>query len=173
MNSLWLGGGATSVLTGGGGIVHSPLAGTLVNGKPYASYMSGVGPSAKVTVGGVYNANGVITQPGITTMTTPGFTNRIWGFPFTTGMVIIDGQPSPTTTISQTGLDGRTPMGLGNISMVSGAIGSSSISGGHAELLTISMDLVSPKGAPSIGRVGFATLALLLVGVVFVAFRRR
>jgi hypothetical protein len=132
--------------------------------------------SVPVTTGAVISSGGLITQPGTTIFSTPGnITSTGHGFPFTTGMVylkVIFLPPTiPFSTISASGSDSRTPQGAGNITLVAGQLGSSSLVS-SPQLMTISLNLGKQFAVPSIGRVGLATLlGLMACGGGFFALR--
>jgi hypothetical protein len=103
---------------------------TIAAGPGYSNYVSssaGVGdkifdsPPFVPTYSGFYS---IITNPGSPASTVPGGSSIGWGFPFTTGTVYIKVPfyPSPFLTITGKGQDNRTPLGIGNITMVAGGM---------------------------------------------------
>lgn len=157
---------------------HLQLTNNLINGQPYAAFSSGVGPPGVETTGGVQSANGLITQPGNFVGTVAGFSRSSFGFPLTTGKVVVsipggtNPLTDPPTTFSNTGVDNRTALGAGNIQMVAGALGNASADGAFPTLLSLNFTIVPLNPAPALGRVGLAATATLLVAAGLFASRR-
>jgi hypothetical protein len=151
-------------------------SGQVAAGKGYDFTQMYPGTSVPVTGGAVISSGGIITQPGTFLFSTPGgITSTGHGFPFTTGMVYLKVFFAPPTypfsTISASGSDNRTPQGAGNITLVAGQLGSSSLVS-SPQLMTISLNLGNQFAVPSIGRVGLATLlGLMACGGGFFALR--
>lgn len=158
-------------------IRHVPLNLNVINGQSYGATSAGVGPPANITTGGVINGNGTIYPKGTTISVVPGFTRMSTGFPFTTGMIVITVPQNPPTTpdsaFTGTGSDTRSALGEGNITMVAGALGTTSLTGAFATLETISIHLTRTEiGVPALSHVGMAALVMVLAGAVFVTRRR-
>lgn len=123
------------------------------------------------------SAMGVILQggPQVGTFGT-GTTNRNFGMPWTTGLVVASGSNggAVTQTIwSFSGSDGRTSMGAGNITLVSGGLGQRLGLGlTFVNADTISMTLAAPGTVPAMTPAVAAGAALLMLGVGF-ALRKR
>jgi hypothetical protein len=178
MGSVLGGIAVISLNIGGGQNLHLQLTNHMINGQPYAAFSSGVGPPGIITTGGVQSAGGLITQPGNQVGTQAGFSRSSFGFPFTTGMVIVSIPPGsnpttdPPTTFSATGADFRTALGAGNIQMVAGALGNASADGAFPTMEIINFSLIPLTPVPSMGRVGLAAMATLMAVAGFFASRR-
>jgi hypothetical protein len=100
------------------------------------------------------SSNAMATQYSITNMATS------IGFPWTTGMIVIS-QPSAfgsETRFTITGMDSRTPMGAGTISLVAGALSERAITGPNANRAWARYTLPEP-GAALGAAVALAALA--------------
>lgn len=97
------------------------------------------------------------------------------GFPFTTGTVLAQATTAATVDLfSFSGSDARTSRGIGNITMVAGALATrNNILGtqGGGQLDTISITV--SKKAPSMSATGLAAAALLMVLGAGYAMRRK
>lgn len=158
-------------------IKHNPLNLAVINGAAYGQTSTGTGPPAIVTTGGVISSGGLITQPGTTVSVVAGFHRSSTGFPFTTGKAQVTIPPTASlagTMWTATGTDTRTPLGAGNITMVAGALGNSSLTGEYATLETIILTLTPVSAVPSLSRLGIASMVgILFLGVLLVGHRRR
>jgi len=158
---------------------HIPIGGTTpAQGFPYAQTLVAVAGGAKVTVGGIRSAGGfgMITQPGVLQSTQPGDIVTQTGFPMTTGKVQVFVPQNPPTTpntmLTVTGSDSRTPLGAGNITLVSGGLGATTTSL-FGVTTTVSMKLTNIGTVPSTDRVGVVVILTMLGGTAFFFLRRR
>ena len=169
------GGGSTSVIVGTTAglpiIAHLTFggAGTMSQhlGRGYAAYDTVMLGSAPAHVG--YMTNGTrITMTGtygMSVFTIPGDTNANWGFPHTTGTVLVRntgpgpfGTPS-NETFTAMGTDSRTRFGAGNITLVSGGASNRVQSGQDFSSLDIVQLTFAPEPA------ALLQLASALVGL--------
>ena len=106
-----------------------------------------------------------------------GTTNINTGFPFTTGRVYVKATDGPlNTTFTATGVDARTALGVGQITLVAGGlqhrVGTAGVTAGMLE--TVAMTVTFPaQPLPSITPAGIAAGAVLMVLAVGYALRRR
>ena len=189
-------GGTMQMLSGGGGtisfqisaagptIAHNPFGGatgaapTEGPGGPYAnSTLDDVLPAGVVTVGAAFSAYGLITVPGVPVGYGTTATWDIFGFPWTTGVVQVQGTqagPYTTTTATLTGSKSLTANGAGNITLVAGGLANAQ----HATTTYmmfdyVQMTLTDPAATPSMSPAGIAVGALLMVLAVGYGLRRR
>jgi len=188
MQMVMNGGGTISFMLGitGPTIMHNPFGGatgaapTEGPGGPYASNnLTDVLPGGPITVGAVLSPGGMVQTPGIPN----GYygstaTWHVWGFPWTTGKVYVQGSaagPNTSTTATLTGSRSVTANGAGNITLVAGGIAN----GLHSGFTYMSFDYVQMKLSfpveplPSMSPAGIAAGALLMVVAVGYALRRR
>ncbi|MBW1687769.1 MAG: hypothetical protein JRS35_22255 [Deltaproteobacteria bacterium] len=148
------GGGAISFMIGATGptIMHNPFGGatgaapTEAPGGPYASTgLTDVLPGGPITVGAVLSPYGMVQTPGVPNgyygTTATWF---MWGFPWTTGKVYINGTnagPYTSTVVTLTGSRNVTAEGAGNITLVAGGIAN----GLHSGFTYMAFDYVQMK----------------------------
>jgi hypothetical protein len=100
------------------------------------------------------------------------------GFPWTTGQVrlFVNGYApgDPSSLVTLTGLDARTPLGAGNIVMVAGGLVRRDFFGRDQVLLQSGvLDVtLAPLDVPALSRAPYAALALSLLAAGY-ALRRR
>ena len=190
MAIMLTGGGFVSVIIGTtGGSLMQPLVGHQPIGRPgatslrsqvegggYAHLNSAYLQSGPVNVGFQTNLTaGKITQigPSLPSIMLPPDRNLNWGFPHTTGQISImnvetnQGRPG-TTTLVATGIDNRTAMGVGNISLVSGGTSYRVFAGQSFAALNILNMTFTPEPGASL----MLGASLLAIGGLYLAVRR-
>jgi hypothetical protein len=145
----------------------------------YLSYTAGAGDPIYSFASPAAVPRTTPTPFGIIYMTAPptqiaaGSSSRAWGFPFTTGMITISApfSPTPTLMVYGTGMDNRTPQGIGNITMVAGGLIGPGIGAAPglilAQLWTFTLNVPEPSRVLMLGS------GVALLGLVAVARRRR
>jgi hypothetical protein len=191
-------GGTMRMLAGGGGSVSSVigtsptrlqhnLVGNPVGIPPGAGFAQTFTIAVEggvITTGAVCavapcvsaTSGNLIVVPGVQTAVGTDTSNTQTIFPWTTGMVTVrvtDDLPTTSGTFTGTGSDNRTPLGAGNLTLVSGGLLQQNPNGNSsAESATVTMTF-RPQNLPSMTPPGLAALgALLIVGVGY-AHRRR
>src|SRR5262249_61095312 len=98
------------------------------------------------------------------------------GFPFTTGTIFAQ-QTTGThgdDLFTQMGSDLRTPLGAGNISLVSGGLSlRHTVAGAHAQASFGRVRMTLARPIPSLSPAGFAAAAALVLLAAGYAIRRR
>lgn len=119
-----------------------------------------------------YTPSGIITQVGATIAAVGNLTQTAWGGNLTTGQVMVwvtAVQPgAPTQMVTLTGSDTRTAMGVGNITMVGGAISKTTLTG-HSRTHNSITFTITPEPTMLLG----ATGALVALVVTHQVMRRR
>jgi hypothetical protein len=136
-------------------------------------------------IGGIPASGVLITMPGpivgmFPSITTPmgGMAGQFthWGFPHTTGTVLVqqDNGSGGDDFFTVMGSDLRTPLGAGNLSTVAGGLARQNTLGGddnYAQFDRVSMSFGAP--VPSLSPAGLATAGMLLLLAAGYALRRR
>jgi len=181
-------------------VVNGPLVvastAAAVDGRFYSATSTLMLGTAPIYVGYVTNTPCTVSLPptpqgcgqivalGPTAPTPfPPQTNYNYGFPLTTGAVTVSktgtNQGTPTTTVlTGAGSDSRTPLGRGQITLVAGGsinrvIPAVGVSQNTMRFATTVLTLVDPPSSPSMGPMGLATGATLMLLAAGYAFRRR
>jgi hypothetical protein len=119
-----------------------------------------------------YTPSGIITQVGATLGAIPNLAQTAWNGNLTTGQVMVwvtAVQPgAPTQMVTLTGSDTRTAMGVGNITMVGGAISKTTLTG-HSRTHNSITFTITPEPTMLLG----ATGALIALVLTHRAMRRR
>ncbi len=166
----------TPSATTSAGFGQVAFAGDIISGTGVGDPIGAPGATAQFDEGLVikkllgYTPSGLVTQVGATLAAIPTVQQTTWGGNLTTGAVMVwvtDG--SPTTMVTLTGSDTRTPSGVGNITMVSGTISRNSLTGVARQQSTISFT-ITPEPTMLAGA-GVALFAL--IGAHQVTRRRR
>jgi hypothetical protein len=168
-------------------IQHQPLGGG--GGAPqevggsFANTATNLLPAGPITTGAVCATGpcaadgGLIVVPGVVAGTRTPSTNFITGFPWTTGMVsaiVTTKLPETNSSLTGTGSDNRTALGLGNITLVAGGMAVRKPSNAaFPSLDTVTMQ-IKAQNLPSMSPMGLAALAALIaLGAGHAASRRR
>jgi hypothetical protein len=148
-----------AVGVGGGAVGFQILAGmgSQPTGRGYADFLTdhlikgpiwGVQMRTTVTPGPVIGPQKLITSVAFPAGTFPSGTNFNFGFPFTTGKVVVRNYGTRTTTLTAVGSDARTAMGAGNLSLVAGGLAIARLVGAAdqptPEILTMRIALPEP-----------------------------
>ena len=165
-----LGGGTMGGPQGVGGAYANADTDFLAPGPITIGAVCAAGPCA--------NNNGLVVATGVPAGTGTASTNTNTGFPWTTGMVsaiVITKLPTTNSTLTGTGSDTRTALGLGNITLVAGGLSNRKPANSHfSSLDTITMTMAPRDNLPSMTPMGLATLATAIVlGAGYASRKRR
>ncbi len=109
-----------------------------------------------------YTPSGIITATGATIISASDVTQTAWGGPLTTGQmkISVTANQGPIPDIfTLTGSDTRDASGIGNITLVSGSISRTNLTGSSATRNVVSLT-ITPEPA-KLASAGFALLALV------------
>ena len=194
-------GGTMQMLIGGGGSVTAVVqvaptqlqvnafgGGTMMGpqlvGGAYANAATDFLPPGPITSGAVCASGpcaangGLVVTLGVPAGTGTASTNFNTGFPWTTGMVsaiVLTKLPTTNSTLTGTGSDTRTALGLGNITLVAGGMsGRKPSNTSFGSIDTITMNIAPRDNLPSMTPMGLATLATAIVlGAGYASRKRR
>ena len=153
--------GVTEPITAGQGYAF-----TQTNSAPTPDNIYAINTSTQfVQTPGGYS---IITDLGTPVATAPAGTSMGFGMPFTTGTVYIKVPfyPDPFLTVTAMGEDNRTPLGVGNITMVAGGINLQDTGFSIPQIVTVTLNVPEPS------RVLALASGVGLIGLVAIARRR-
>lgn len=151
---------------------------TLAPGPVHASYNIGTPCTSGFGQEPSPPGCGVITAQGPFLFNLPSSINRDWGMPWTTGTVQVRNLPGPvptndpSTTFTVMGTDSRTPLGIGQITLVAGATTERIPSGNHfGALEVVRLNFGAPATPLLSGPAIAAMVALMLLAGGYMARR--
>lgn len=139
-------------------------------GTTVATTMYGQVPLAIRQFTAMLGANGTVPLAnsfGIANNTMTNMVTGTQGYPWTTGLITVTAPgAAPAEIFFQSGMDGRVA-GVGNLSMVSGALGQRKLSGANANRGWVTLTIPEPTMAMGAGA------ALAILGLCHTIMRRR